>query len=424
MALWYTVVPPNEAHFVVFSGGKFVACPDETIGDKRAYYAFPAGIPVIGRRVRIIPLTVQEINVQQETYEKGQARYHITTSLKYRVTDVKKAAETIQNMDNLNSQIVEIIKSATRAVTAKYDVTEARSQKSVMQVEIEKEIINDFGAWGLTLVNFQLVDFLDTIDSKIISNISKRREVEIETTTREQNADKFMQARKKEATAEQDARVREIEKDEFIARREQDKLKGVAVQAQLTKEKEYEVVRTSTIKQAEINRDQASVNATQIKQVAIIEAEKQKEVMTIERQRAEIEKDKKELEGQGDRLKAEQVAIGEAAKQLQQLLAEAQGKTALQEALSKFDDNAIRAMVAPQIVDMQKTVGIATAAAIQNADVKLFSGSGAGQQGFDLAQILSSASVYNEKLADAIINKIARPNDLGLNNLKGLSENK
>lgn len=419
--LFWRVVPPGEAHFVVYSGGKFVACPDETIGERRAYFGIPAGIPWLGRRVQVIPLTIQEIGVQQETYEKGQARYHISTSVKYRVTDVKRAAETIQSIAELNNQLVEIIKSATRAVTAKYDVTEARALKQTMQSEIQKEITDDFSAWGLTLVNFQLVDFLDTLESKIISNISKRREVEIETTTREQNADKFKQARIKEATAEQDARVREIEKDQFVAQREQDKLKGIAIQAQLTKEKEYEVVRTSTIKQAEINRDQASIQAEQVKRVALIDAAKQKEVTQINKEMADINKDRLALEGEGEKLKKEQVAIGDAAGNLQRLLADAKGKSELQKALSAFDENAIRALTAELIVAANKDVGIATANSLQHADIKLFAGN-SGKDAFDIGQIIASANVANTDFAKALLNRIAKPNDLGLSGLAGKTE--
>ena len=415
MALWWTVVPPSQAHFVVSGSTKFVACPDEKIGERKAYFAWPSSIPWIGREIRIIPLTIQEINVQQETYEKGQARYHVTSSTKYRVLDVRCAAETIYDFNNLNKQLEEIIKSATRAVTSKYYVTEARSQKPIMQVEIQKEISDDFSAWGLQLMNFQLADFSDTPESKIITNISRRREVEIETTTQEQNADKQKQARIKVAEADEAAKTREIARDRTVLEREQNKIRDIAEQAQQTKVKEFEVIRTATIKQAEIDRDQAVIVAEQTKRVAIVNADQEKEVAAINREMADINKDKLRLEGEGEKLKAQEIAIGMAATQLEQLLAEAKGKTELQIALSKFDEIAIRAMTAQQIVSANRDVGLATAKALESADIKLFSGGDGSKPAFDLGALISSASVANPALGMAINNKIAMPNDLGLN---------
>jgi len=417
MVFWYTIVKPSEAHCVVTSGGKEVIASDPKIAThgRRAYFRFPAGIPVIGKQVRIVDLTIQELSINQETYEKNQARYNITSSTKYRVVDVLRASETFTDDEDLKKQLEEIIKAATRAVTVQYDVTEVRASKSIMQDAIRKEITDDFQAWGLELVNFQLGDFFDTKDSKIISNISLRREVEIETTTQEQNADKHRQARMKVAEAEENAKTREISKDKVIKEREQNMKRDIAEQEKLTAEKELEVTRTRTIVQANIDKDKAAINAEQVKRVAVIEAEQNKEVTEISKQMAEINKEKMRFEGEGERLKAEEVAKGAAAPILANLLAEAEGKVKLQEALSGFTDMAIRALTAQQIVTANRDVGIATAAALEKAEVKLFAGGQTGQQGFDLGQIIASARISDSQTAEALINKIKRPNDLGIN---------
>jgi uncharacterized membrane protein YqiK len=413
---WYTIVKPSEAHCVITSRGKEVISSDPKIATdgRRAYFKIPSGIPYFGKQVRIVDLIIQELAIEQETYEKNQARFIVTSSTKFRVVDVLRAAETFIDEEDLKKQLEEIIKAATRAVTVLYDVTEVRASKNLIQEAIRKEITDDFQAWGLELVNFQLGDFFDTKESKIITNISLRREVEIETTTTEQNADKHRQARMKVADSEQAARTSEIAKDKIIKEREQNMLRDIALQEQLTAEKQLEVTRTRTLVQAEINKQQAAINAEQAKTVALIEATQHKEVTEIAKQMAEINKEKMRFEGEGQRLKAEEVAKGDAAPILAQLLAEAEGKTKLQEALGKFDDNAIRALIAEKLVAMQKDVGIATADALKNADVKLFAGSGGvGQQAFDLGQLITSAGVSNDMLAKALLNKMGVPNDLG-----------
>jgi len=308
------------------------------------------------------------------------------------------AANTFNNDTELKEQLLEVVNASVRAVTVKYDVQEARAKKKLMGEEILTEITDDLAKWGLELVNFQLIDFQDTPDSKIISDISRRREVEIQSRTREENAEKIKVARMKEAEATEKATEREIEKDKVIAEREQNKLQAIAEQEKIAQEKKYEVVRVQQIRQAEIDKDKAIVEAEQSKATEL------------------INKEKKRLEGEGDRLKQEEQAKGLAAPIREKGLAEAQAKEALQAALNKFGDEAIRALVAEKIVDMQKEVGIAGAKALEQADVRVFSGDG-GKSGFDLGKMISAIQTSNEGSAEAVMNYLARPNDLGLSAL-------
>ena len=313
MFAWYRVVPPSQAHLVVTPRTRFVASSDAKLGTQTTYFDIPS-IPFIGRKVRKMDVTIKELVVQQETYEKDQARFNVTSSLKYRITDVIRAAETFISADELEKQMQEIIRASVRAVTVKYNVVDARANKQKMSDEISKEISDDLAKWGLKLINFVLVDFQDTEDSSIISDISKRREVEIETETREMNAVKFKQARMKEAESEELAKRREIEKDERVAMREQNKLKKVAEEQKIAREKELEVTRVNQVKGAEIEKAKQIVVANQNRDVE------------------KINKEQKRLEGEGDRDKAIEQAKGEAAPIREKGLAEAQAKEKLQAA--------------------------------------------------------------------------------------------
>ena len=399
---WYRVVDPSEAHLVVTPKGKFVVSPDDAVSTdgKKTYFAISSWIPFIGRAVRVMDVTIKEIVSTQETYEKNQARYNVKSSTKYRIKDVRTAAETFISNADLKEQLREVINSSVRAVTVKYDVTDARAKKSVMDEEIKHEMTDDLAKWGLELINFQLVDFQDTDASTIISDISKRREVEIESETREQNAVKIKAARIKEAESEELAKKREIEKDKVIGEQEQLKAQKIAEMEKTAEEKRFEVVKVQTIKQANIDKEKAIVKANENKETEA------------------IMKEQKLLEGQGDRGRAEEVAKGEAAPIREKGLAEAEAKEKLQAALNKFGDSAIRALVAEKVVDMQETVGVETAKALKEADLKVFSGGGKqGEDGFDLGKMITSTSIANPIAADAILNKIARPNDLGLSAL-------
>lgn len=407
-ASMYRIVPPMQAHLVVTPRGRWVVSPDEKVADngRRTYFAIPAVIPFVGRTVRKMDMTIKEIIVQQETYEKGQARYNVKSSTKYRIKDVKRAAETFINDEDLESQLQEVINSSVRAITVRYDVVEARALKSKMSEEITKEMTDDLEKWGLELITFQLVDFQDTEQSKIISDISKRREVEIQATTREQNAEKLKQARLKEAEADEAARQREIERDQRIGEQEQKKIQFIAEQEKAAETKKYAVLEVQTVRQAEIDKEQAIIKAKQ------------------EQATEEILKQKKLLEGQGDRLRAEEQAKGDAAPIREKGFAEAEAKEKLQAALNKFKDEAIRALVAEQIVAMQKDVGIETARALSNADLKVFAGGKNAEQGFDLGALIEATKVSNNETAESIMNRIARPNDMGFKalGLKAVNE--
>lgn len=391
--LMYRIVPPSQAHFVTSPGKTFVASADSKVSKKRWYF----NVPIL-RDIRKMDLTIKELVVEQETYEKNQARYNVTSSIKYRIKDVLTAANTFITDTELKEQLKEVIRASVRAITVKYDVVVARANKKQMSDEIRVEITDDLEKWGLELVNFQLIDFQDTKDSSIISDISKRREVEIQARTREENAEKIKSARIKEAEAVEKATEREIAKDKIIGERQQNKAQAIAEQQKIAEEKRFEVLRVQQVKQAEIDKDKAIVKA---------EEEKATEL---------IMKDKKKLEGEGDRLKQEEQAKGLAAPIREKGLAEAEAKMKLQEALNLFKDEAIRALVAERIVEMQEKVGIAGAQALEKADVKVFSGDGA-KDGFDLGKMISAVQTSNEGSAEAVLNYLARPNDLGLSQL-------
>ena len=100
---WYRIVSPSEAHLVVMPNGKNMVCsPDPNVSTinndrskgKTSYFAIPEWIPWIGRSIRIMDVTIKELLITQETYEKNQARYMVKSSTKYKIINVTRAAET------------------------------------------------------------------------------------------------------------------------------------------------------------------------------------------------------------------------------------------------------------------------------------------------------------------------------------------
>jgi len=164
---------------------------------------------------------------------------------------------------------------------------------------------------------------------------------------------------------------------------------------------QLEVTKVEQVKNANIQKEKALVVASQNREVEV------------------INKEQKHLVGQGDMLMQLEQAKGEAAPIREKGYAEADAKERLQAALNKFEDKAIRALVAEQIVEMQRAVGIETAKALMEADLKVFAGGGSAEAGFDFGALIESVSVANAGTAKAIMNKIGRPNDLGFKDLMG-----
>lgn len=371
LSKWYRIVPPSEAHLVVTPRKRMVCASDESLrknGGKSTYFHIPGWIPFFGRAIRMMDITIKELIINgQETYEKDQARYQVNSSTKYRIIDVEKAAETFTTDEELRCQLEEIIRAAIRAVTVKYSVTDVRANKKRMSEEIEEEIRDDLANWGLRLVNFVLVDFQDTPDSKVISNISKRREVQIESETRIDNANRIKEAKIKEAESDQLAKDREIERDEAVARREQGKKIAIAQQEQIVAEEEMKVKRVREVKQEEIEKEQAIIKSQAEKEQQLISAAAEKEKKRII---AEGYKEQMTLEGEGNASKKRAEAEAEASAIEKRGLAEARVKEELAKSLNMFTIDAIRALTAEQVVEKDKAVGISLAEALKAADLK------------------------------------------------------
>lgn len=401
---WYRIVPPTEAHVVITPTERFVVSPEESISTngRKTYFAIPSWLPFIGRTIKVIDMTIKQLDLQQETYEKGQARYRVGISVKYRIQDVLGAANKFDDFNQVPKMLQGIIESGVRVVTGRYDVIEARGNKKKMSDEILLEIKEDLKGFGIELVNVQLVDFSD-IDSniqsdRVIENISKRREVEIESQTRQENAERIKNARMKEAEAAEAAGKREIERDKVIGEQEQLKIQFIAEKEKISKNAQFDVTQVAILRQAQITKDQAIIKAEQDKATEL------------------IYKERKRLQGEGDRLMQEEQAKGTAAPIRESGYAEADVITKKQIALSKYDENAVRALVAEKLVEAQVAVGVANAKALEQADVRVFvggDGDSSSKDAFNLAKAISATGTASVPAAKAMLNRLGIPSDLG-----------
>jgi flotillin len=414
IASMYRIVPADESH-VVIQGKRIRTFSPYITSDnpkgKSAYFHIPSWFfPFgLGMKIHRIPLKQISINVPDFlAFDKDRARFSCNI-VTYVVVEnpIVSARRFSGDIEYLKEEVSKQVQAITRDATTKKAIREIINDRQAIIEQIDKPLKAVLSTWGLNLTDIELIDFQDpqpTKDDKngkpshVISDISSIIEEQINSEARQKNAEQIKIARIKEAEADELSKTREIERDEIVAKREQSKVMIVAEQEKLAREKMLEVTKVQQVKTAEIERDRALVEANQNKLTE------------------EIKKEQKRLEGEGDRLKAEEVAKGNASPIRENGIAEAQAKELLQSALNKFEDNAIRSLVAEKIVEMQKEVGIATAKALEQADVRVFAGEDS-KGAFDLGKMISALRTSNESSAQAVLNYLARPNDLGLSML-------
>jgi flotillin len=415
----YRIVPANEAHVVIKRGHKRVFSSNESYSTdgKAAYFKIPKWIPGLGMLVHKMPLKILSIAVPEFlAFDMFRARFVCEIRAFVMIKDPLVAAtrfpgteKTGIDLNELGLQISKIVEATMRDSTTKKNIRDIINNRDDIINYIRKPLTDVIASWGLTLTDIELIDFKDPTKAEfgekepphVIRDISTIEEIKINSEMRRKNAEEIKMARLTEAETEQTARSREIEKEEQIARRDQERNKLVAEQRKTALEKELEVEKTQQVTMQEIEKARSLIEAEQKKQIE------------------EINKKQKQLIGEGDRLMKEEQAKGDAAPILERGLADAAAKLKLQEALNKFGDNAIRAMVAEKIVEMQKEVGIAGAKALENADLKVFAGGGSAEQGFEIGKMVESIRTASNGTAISTLNRLARPNDLGFEELFG-----
>ena len=368
LASLYRVVPADFADVVIQSGKTRVYSPHKQYSPdgKSAYFQIPSWFFLfrLGMQVHRIPLKIIPINVPNFlAFDKDRARFVCDIITYVVVKDPVEAAKRFAgDLRVLNEQISVIVQSTTRDVTTKKAIREVINNRQDVIEAVTPILSVTISNWGLELKSLELIDFKDPtdpsfgIESKVIHDISSIIERQINSEARQKNAEQLMIARQKEAQSDEDARKREIARDEEIGKREQEKNMRIAEKQKEAREKELEVVRVQQVKTQTIEKERA-----------VVEANLKKEV-------EEVNKIQKKLEGEGDRVRLEEQAIGNAAKIKQNILAEAEGKTKLQEALNKFEDKAIRALIAEKVVEMQQAIGVASAKALENSEMRVFVG--------------------------------------------------
>jgi flotillin len=425
LAAMYTIVPADYVDVVIQKGKMRVLSPhkDYNKEGRAAYFKIPPWFFIfgLGMTVHRVPLRMITVDVSNfMAFDIDRARFLCNIIAYVAVTAPVKAAQRFGgDVSELERQVGMIVTATTRDACTKKTIREIINNRQDIIDTINPPLRDAIGHWGIDLKDIELVYFQDPTKAEygetepphVIRDVSSIIEEQINSEARQKNAEQRKIARVKEAETDEEATKREIRRDEEVAKRQQEKDRAIAEFEKVALAEQFEVRRVDEVKMAEIMKQKALVVANQDREVE------------------EINKERKRLDGEGDKIYLSEKAKGEAAPIREKGLADAEAKMKLQDALNRFGPEAIRALVAERLVEMQRQIGLETAKALTTADLKVFAGGDSARSGFDLGQLIESLDVASESSAVSVLNRLARPNDLGFKDIMGvltgiLEENK
>lgn len=422
MAKYRVVVPPNVADVVIDKDGKYVYTSNEERNStgNAVYHEFPKSWPLFGKEVTRVPLDVFTVELTNITlYDKSRARFNCDVTVYLLVEDILKYAEKVDVIEELDRQLFDLTEAVARGIAATKSVQQILTDHSDIVEALKTKLKVDVVEWGLKNTNVQMLGFKDTPGTKTITNINLQREKELETSMRKEVAIRERDAIIKEAESQETAEKRVIEMEENIEKREQEKNKSV-----FEKEKEavklgFEVENIELVAHEKNVKEQKKVQGEGEHELAKGQAEA--EVILTKRE-GEIAADVMKVQGKAKADVTKNVGEAEAGIHEKKLLAEATGREAIKDVVNLITREGMEAMTIEQAIEAEKIAKVATADAIGNAETKILVGGGDNSNsGFDVSRVLQAVKLGDTDTAAAILNKIARPNDLGLSNWNQLA---
>ena len=390
-ALLRRVVPTNEVHIVQTSKKTTSYGKDQESGN--TYYSWPSWLPMVGLSVTVLPVSVFSVRLDEyEAYDKDRVPFLVDVVSFFRISDSNTAAQRVATFEELLDQLESIVQGAVRTVLAKDDIDQIMVERSKFGTLFTREVDEQLKNWGVVPVKaIELMDIRDLSGGSVIQNIMAKRTSEIEKDSRTVVALNKQAAEIAEIEAQREIDLQQQSAAEIVGKRtaEKDQTVGIAnekahqeikVEQKNTAEREQEVRRVTEVRTAEIEKDVQVVRANQSKETAIIGAAAQRESAVIA---AEGVKQETVLHAEGKMEAMKREAEG--------IQAEGEARAAAETAILKAPVTA-QIMLAEQIaslpgyqsylvsirqIEAGEKIGIAQAAALEHADVKVIANTGA-----------------------------------------------
>jgi len=411
------VVPTNMVHIVQRRKTTIPYGKGRVNGN--CYYKWPSWIPRIGITVITFPESIFQVELQSyDAYDSARLPFIVDVIAFFRVDAAETVAQRVSSFSELREQLKNVLQGSVRSILAKNKLESIMTERSIFGDQFTDEVKTQITEWGVLPV--KTIEFMDIRDSKgsaVIENIMSKEKSRIEKESRIAVANNSKDAQLQEVDAKrtvqvqtQDAEeqvgIRTAQKDQQVGIANQQAKQEVLIQQNKTVETEKAVMRTSSIKQAEIDRDVAVIDANKAQMRQTIDAETARKTMIINTEamrdanilKAEGERTAKVTQSEGEKDSKINIAEGN----LKTSLFEAQGIEAVGKAKGAAEQASLMAPVNAQItlateigenqeyqkylieikkIDVNGSVGIEMAKAMGNADMKIISNAGDIQSG-------------------------------------------
>lgn len=411
------VVRTNMVHIVQSKSKTTSYGKDQPAGN--VYYEWPSWIPVLGVQVIKLPMSNFDLSLQSyNAYDINRVPFVVDVVAFFRIEDTAVAAQRVPDMSELKDQLLQIVQGAVRKVLAADEIDSIMLERAKFGDAFTQEVEDQLQSWGVAPVKaMELMDIRDpnSGESQVIENIMAKQKSKIEMESRTEVAANMQKAETAEIDAQRAVDVREQEAAQAVGERTAEKTRAVGVadeqarqqiltEQKTTKERNMEVVRVEEVKNAEIVRDKDIVDAEAVKQTDILKAE-------------------------GD-LKAEQLkaqgiqAVGEAEAEAKRLdgMAGVAPDIALAEEIGE-NEGYQEYLVKVRSVEATEQVGVAQAAALEQADIKVIA-NGGGESSVSLNGVMDLFTSKGGTAVAGALEALAQSEEGAalLNKLKGSSD--
>jgi flotillin len=392
--LFRTVVSTNDVHIVQSAKNTVSFGKGQQAGN--VYYAWPYWVPVIGIRTIRLPVSVFNVSLKDySAYDIGRVPFHIDIMAFFRIEDSNVAAQRVSTQQELHGQLSAILQGACRSILAQSDIEHILEGRSKFGQLFTEAVTDQLTAWGVVNVkSIELMDIRDAEGSKAIANIMEKKKSLIERDSRTTVAENKRLAQEAEIIAAREVSIRDQEAQEAVGIRTAAKEQAVgiakekshqeiAMQAAITTEKNMAVNRVELVRGAEIERERQIVAADQQKQTLAIKAEGDKK-QTVLIAEGHLQRAKLEAEG----IQANGAAVAEADRLKQ--LASVTAQTTLAEKIGE-NERYQNYLLGVRGIEAQQQIGVAQAAALGKAQIKVIANAGSVDDGVkDARELLSS----------------------------------
>lgn len=404
------VVPTNMVHIVQSKKATVPYGRGKEAG--AVYYAWPSFLPFIGVRVSQLPESNFDVTLDRYVaYDKGRLPFLVDIKGFFRIKDSEIAAQRVSSFEELNAQLVDILRGSVRKVLATNNLEEILQDRAKLGQEFTQEVTEDLEQWGVEPV--KTIEFMNITDAdsyevianimaKEVSRIDRESRVEVaandrEAELREIDANRDIELQRQEA--EQQVGIRRAEKEKQVGMSNEQSKQEILVQAKTTTERNMEVQMVQEVQSAEIAKNVAIVKANQDRDVQVVNAEAAKQQTVIS---ADATKTQTETIAKGNLTQAEFSAkgiqaIGGAEAEARRLMELAPVNAQITLAQEIGDNEGYQKYLTDiRTIESNQAIGVANAQALTKADIKVIANTGDVTQGVSsIGQLFSAAGGTN-----------------------------